>query len=163
MLTWEKIPGTALPMYTYLCSREGEPGNEAMAACMQKTLHICNGASRPPVRLPHWLHTFAWVRHSVSIDILATILKLQSTHTYINTHGGRYSTKATKITHLFSRETWVCPSVIVQEHPGLVMEGRVVHSASLHLQELWHPRCCLLPHIHTLTRHLMHPGRSKVK
>ena len=32
---------------------EGEPGNEAMAACMQKTLHICNFASRPSVRLPH--------------------------------------------------------------------------------------------------------------
>ena len=74
----------ALPA-TYLCSREGEPGNEAMAACMQKTLHICNLASRPSVRLPHWLHTFAWVRQSDKIDILATILKLQPTHTYINT------------------------------------------------------------------------------
>ena len=69
---------------------------------------------------------------------------------------------ATKITNLFSGETWVCPSVIVHEHSGLVAGGHVVHSAPLHLQELWHPRCCLLPHIHTLTRYVMHPGGQKL-
>ena len=95
----------ALPA-TYLCSREGEPGNKAMAAWMQKTLHIRHLTSRPSVRLFHWLHTFAWVRQSdkiiyyrhFSIHTKTTTnphihthymegatLKLQSTHTYINT------------------------------------------------------------------------------
>ena len=107
--------------------------------------------------------TKSWVGpgNKASTTMLAEGMGMRLMHKWLISRS--CSTMDTKLTNLFSGKTWVCPFVIVHEHPGLVAGGHVVHLAPLHLQELWHPRCCLLPHIHTFTRYVMHPGGQRLK